>query len=190
MAEQIIDGTGKGFRAQVDEFNRLSTNCVTQSRIADRSKRSGDGFILATGFISLTTTGSFSGAAYVKNTSETKDLFIKSIRTCGDGTGSIKIKILANPTTGTLISNANAGHANSSNLGVSTTFEGLYYVASGDGKTVTDGTHVAQFINKMVGHSVQDYEGAIVVPNGKSFAIVMQPSVATDVCVEIQCWFE
>ena len=37
-----------------------------------------------------------------------------------------------------------------------------------DGKTVTDGNFMTQFINKAPGHSIQDYQGAMILYNGDS----------------------
>jgi hypothetical protein len=190
MGQQIEDGTGTGARVQVTKDNQLLTFAVSENRVADVSKRSGDAFLIASDFISLTTTGSFNGLLYIKN-NNAKSLFIQTIRTCSDAaSASMQLRMIKNPTTGTLISDANAADATSSNLGSSNTFDGDAYTASGDGKTVTDGDNLTQFINRSPGHSIQDYEGAIVIPKGQSLAITCKPSAATDICIEVQCWYE
>lgn len=189
MSEMILDGTGKGYKAKVNSNSRLETFSISEERIADISK-TGYSFLIGSDFISLTTTASFNGLLYIKNNSSTKDLFIKTIRICADGTGSVQCRLIRNPTTGTLISDANAADNLSANAGSNVNFDGLAYSASGDAKTVTDGSNWTQFINKMPGHSVQDYQGAIVIPNGQSVAITAKPSASTDICVEVQAWFE
>ena len=130
MGEQIIDGAGTGSKAKVNVENRLETFSITESRSADISNRNGKAFILATDFVSLTTTGSFNGMIYVKNSSD-ENLFIDKLRVCGTSASSSYMQtiLIENPTTGNLISDANTGTATSSNLGSSVDFDGLSYVA-------------------------------------------------------------
>ena len=192
MGFQIQDGTGKGNRAKVNDNKRLETFAVTESRIADVSLRDGESFILTSDFISLTTTASFNGLMYIKNTDADKILFIDKIRICGTGTmmGYTQTKLIKNPTAGTLISDANVGISVPSNLASNVDYSGLNYAASGDGKTVTDGTQFSQFTVHLPGHTTQEYQGNLILEGGSSMAIVTKPSYATEICVEIQCWFE
>lgn len=190
MSGPIIDGTGAGYAAKVDSTNRLNTFSIVENRVADISKRLGLSFIIASDFISLTTTGSFNGILYVKNNSDNYDLFVDKVRVCSDTSGNVQVRLLRNPTTGTLISDTNAADQLSANAGSAETFDGLAYAASADGKTVTDGSNWSQFINHSPGHSIQEYDGSIVIPKGKSIALVAKPSVAMTLCAEIQCWFE
>lgn len=185
----IEDGKGTGYKAQVDSSNRLKVFSVGTSVASQEAKESGGAFVIPSGFLSLTTTGSFNGIFYIKNTSTTKDLYIGKIRTCGNADGSVQVKLVRNPTAGTLISDANDATQLTANFGRNDVFEGDAFVASGDGKTVTDGTDYSQFIQKTTGHSIQDYEGAIIIPNGSSIALVAKPSVAMTFCTELQCWF-
>jgi len=185
----LEDGKGSGYKAEVDSDNRLSVMSVGASVASSEALSRGGAFVLPSGFLSLTTTGSFNGIFYIKNTSPTKNLFIGKIRTCGDTAGSVQVKLLRNPTAGTLISDANDATKLTSNFGRNDIFEGDAYVASSDGKTVTDGADYSQYIQKTAGHSIQDYEGAIVLPNGSSIAMVAKPTVAMTFCTELQCWF-
>jgi len=187
---QITDATGLGDGpgARVKN-NNLHTFSITESRIADISK-TGYSFLLATDFVSLTTTGSFNGIMYIKNTDSNKSLFIDSVRVCGDTTGNAQIRYLRNPTAGTLISDANDADQLSANAGSNIPFPGLAYSASGDGKTVTDGDSWSQYIQRTAGHSSEIYNGAIIIPNGSSLAISAKPSVAMTLCMAVQCWFE
>lgn len=192
MGDYIIDGTGTGKRAKVNSNNRIETFSITESRIADVSNRNGRSFILASDFVSLTTTASFNGILYVKNTSTERDLFIDRIRVCGTGTSmnSMQCILTKNPTTGTLISDQNDGTSIPSNLGSNEEFTGTNYAASADGKTVTDGTQFSQFTIHLPGHTIQEYNGSIILPGGASMAISLKPGAATTACVEVQCWFE
>ena len=184
-----IGSNKNGRSVNVTDTNRLKTEAVSSSAISEISKESGEAFIFSSDFISLTTTGSFNGIVYLKNNS-TKDLYINSIRTCADGTGAVQVKVIEDPTTGTLISDANSGNVRSMSLGSNVTFEGSFYSASADGKTVTDGTDLTQFINKMAGHSIQEYNGGLILKKSKAFAITAKPSASTDFCLEIQGWLE
>ncbi len=192
MGQQIEDGAGTGKRVRVTNTNRLETFSITESRLADISLRDGESYIITSDFVSLTTTASFSGMLYVKNTDTSKNLFIDKVRVCGTGTSmnAMQCKFFKNPTTGTLISDANDGIVLPANLGSNVTFTGDVYAASADGKTVTDGTQFSQFTIHLPGHTIQEYDGALILPGGSSLAIVVQPSAATTACIEIQCWFE
>jgi hypothetical protein len=129
---------------------------------------------------------------YLKNTSTDRDMYIDRVRICGTGTSmnAMQCRFVKNPTTGTLISDANDGISVASNLGSNEEFTGINYAASGDGKTVTDGTQFSQFTIHLPGHTIQDYNGAIIIPGGSSMAIEVKPGAATTACIEVQCWFE
>lgn len=188
----IEDGTGSGKKAKINEQNRLETFSIVESRISDISNRDGRSYILTSDFVALTTTASFNGMLYIKNTSTDKDLYIDRVRVCGTGTSmnAMQCRFVKNPTTGTLISDANAGISVASNLGSNEEFEGVNYAASGDAKTITDGTQFSQFTIHLPGHTIQEYNGAIIIPNGSAMAIEVKPGTATTACIEVQCWFE
>jgi hypothetical protein len=188
----IEDGTGSGSKAKVNAQNRLETFSVIESRISDISNREGKSFILTSDFVALTTTGSFNGMIYIKNTDTSQDLYIDRVRICGTGTSmnAMQCRFVKNPTTGTLISDANDGISVAANLGSNEEFAGTNYAASGDGKTITDGLQFSQFTIHLPGHTIQEYNGAIIIPGGSSMAIEVKPGAATTACIEVQCWFE
>jgi hypothetical protein len=192
MAQQLEDGTGSGSRVKVTSDNRLETFSITESRMADISLRNGKAFIITSDFVALTTTGAFNGMLYIKNTDTSRDLFVDKVRVCGTGTSmnAMQCKFYKNPTTGTLISDANDGIVVPSNLGSNEVFTGDIYAASGDAKTVTNGTQFSQFTIHLPGHTIQEYDGALIIPGGSALAIAVQPSAATTACIEIQAWYE
>jgi hypothetical protein len=192
MATEIVDGTGKGNRVKVTDDNRLEVFAINESRIADISNKTGESFILTSDFISLTTTASFNGMMYVKNNDPDKILYVDKVRICGTGTsmGYVQSKFFKNPTTGTLISDANTGLAVPANLSSTVDFVGTVYAASGDAKTITDGDQFSQFTIHLPGHTIQEYQGSLILENGASMGIACKPSYATEICIEIQCWFE
>ena len=189
---EIRDGAGSGNRAKVNNNGRLETFSIVESRIADISLKKGDGFILTSDFVSLTTTASFNGMFYIKNTDPDKLIFIDKVRICGTGSamGSLQTKFYKNATTGTLISDANAGIVVAANLGSNNDFPGTVYAASGDGKTITDGTQMSQFTIHLPGHTIQEYDGMLILPGGASLSIETKPSYSTEACIEVQCWVE
>jgi len=192
MATEIRDGAGGEKRARVDKNNRLETFSITESRMADISIRDGNAFIITSDFVALTTTASFTGMLYINNTDTNTNLFIDKVRVCGTGSSmnAMQCKFFKNPTTGTLISDANDGIIVPANLGSNKTFSGNVYAASGDAKTITDGTQFSQFTIHLPGHTIQEYDGALIVPGGSALGIAVQPGAATTACIEVQCWLE
>lgn len=194
MEIYLKDGSGNGFSAKVTEDYKLETQSVTSSLASYESERHGDAFILSTNFISLTTTASFNGILYVKNTeSSNKSLYIEQIRVCGGlcaGASTMQVRILKNPTAGTLISDQNAGFAENANTLSGKLFSGDFYVASADGKTITDGAHWSNFQGHAPGHSLQEYDGTIIIGRNDSLAIELKPSVSMSVCMEIICYYK
>jgi hypothetical protein len=192
MNVEIVNGVGNQNRAKVNKNNRLETFSITESRMADISLRDGLSYIITSDFVSLTTTGAFSGMLYIKNTDSSKNLFVDKVRVCGTGTSmnAMQCKFFKNPTTGTLISDQNDGIVVPANLGSNETFPGLVYAASADGKTVTDGTQFSQFTIHLPGHTIQEYDGALIIPGGSALAIAVKPSASTIACLEVQCWLE
>ena len=185
------DGTGGGYLAEVTESNMLKTESVSIKEISYESQRHGDAFVLNSGFISLTTTGAFNAIMYVKNTdTENKALFIEKLRVCGGlcaGASTMQVLLEANPTGGTLISDQTPGLSASANISSSREFGGLVYIG-GDGKTVSGGFQLSNFQGHAPGHSIQEYEGALILSKNDSISIKLNPSVAMDVCIEIVCY--
>jgi hypothetical protein len=186
---QISDGTGSGRLAKVSTENRLETEAISTPVVAHIAEEEKQAYLLSSDFISLTTTGSFNALMYVKNTSSTLNLHIQTIRTCSSETGSIQLRLLKNPTAGTIVSDANNSDKLNSNFSSNNSFSGLSYAASGDGKTFTDGTNFTQFINRSPGHSIQEYDGSILLGPGDSIGLSAKPSASTTICVEIQTYF-
>lgn len=196
MSTVIQDGTGTKFKAKVNDQNRLTTLSVIETRVSDISEREGKAFIIASGFIDFTTTGSFQAHTYIKNTSN-DDMFIEAIRLCstgGSGTmlmNGFQTKVIKNPTTGSIVSEAVvAPGLNPSKIGSSQTFEGIAYVAAGSDKTFTDGSFMSNFTTHSPGHTIQIYNGALILTKGSSIGLEVNPTVTGSICSEIQCWFE
>ncbi len=184
MSEHIKDGTGHGYLAKVDSANRLNVFGVTETFLREISTDFEQSYYLATGFVDLTTTGSDNAILYFKYTGRNK-LAIFSIRTCG--TATQQWTLLKNPTDGTIVSNASAGTATNLVLASANTLTGTIYKASGDGKTFTNGTAMAQWINE-TGHSISELDGALILAQNESFGLTCRMSVALTCCITILCY--
>ena len=190
----INGGTGNGYAMQVNEKFQAETFSTIKTEIAEVSLDKGQAYVVSSGFIAYTTTASFSGMIYIKNTdSEGRDMFIEHIRVCATEATTdpchLECKIIRNPTTGTLISGAIAGNTANSNFGSSNVFNGVAY-AGADATTVTDGTWFTQFINHAPGHSVLDYNDSVILPKNSSIAILIKPCDALTACCEVNVHFK
>ena len=102
----IEDGSGKSFKAKVDENLRLHTQSVTETE-AQHAAEVGEAFNINTGTINFTADGTL---LYFKNDEDT-DFVVESIAV-GVGTMTetdpVKITVVRNPTAGDLITDATA----------------------------------------------------------------------------------
>ena len=106
MSQMIQDGTGTGNLAKVDASNHLKVKAAVIANVREVSGRTQQAFVVASDFVALTTTGSFNGVLYLKNTSTDKTLYIESVRTCSRPTAttaaanSSEWRVIKNPTAG------------------------------------------------------------------------------------------
>jgi hypothetical protein len=188
----IQDGTGTGVKLKINRDNRVETETTSQTRIADVSSRLGQAYTIATGFINLTTTASFSGILWIKNTdNQGRNMYIEHIRVCGSAPDmeDIQCVVYRNPTTGTLISGASAAYKTNNNFGSANAFNGLAYKGA-DGNTITNGDWFTQFVTHISGHSIIDFNDSIVLPKGTSIGFALKPTAAMEICMEVNCHFE
>lgn len=179
----IKDGTGKGYSVKVNSDNQMETYTVAEPKSSYVSNAKGSSYLLATGgFISITS--GESAVFYIKYTGE-KLLHIDSIRSCGNQ--SQKWRMYKDSTGGTITSGAAAvkGNANltSSNSLSATVLKGA------DGLTVTGGSVMENWINNM-GHSIEDYQGAVIMGKDDVIVLTCEVDTAADVCVRVLCYEE
>jgi hypothetical protein len=186
MSIVIKDGAGTGNTARVSG-NRLNVQAFTRARFADVSEKNEKCYLLCTnGFISLTTTGAAQALMYIKNTSTTDHLHIENIRACGEVPQ--KWIIYKNATGGTLISDQTAGASNNIFLSNDNAPDLNNYIGA-DGKTVTGGTLIDQFINR-AGHSIEDFGGAMILEKNDSISLTCEVTAAGDICLRALVYFE
>lgn len=184
---RIEDFTGNGYGAKVGKDKRLYTQAAVSSELHENSLTDEQVYMFSSGeFTSITTTGTETGVFYVKNNSQTKKLFLSSIRTCGDQIQ--KVTFYKNATGGTLITDETAASVENLNYTSSNIADASVYRGA-DSKTVTGGTWFGQHINQ-IGHSVVDTRDAIVLGRNDSLSITFELAIAGNVCVAIVGYFE
>lgn len=179
MAEQILDGTGTGKRAEVDNKNRLKTFSISEELSVDAAKN-GENYNINTGSISLTTANE-SAVLYVKN-NEDKDFIIEDVivilGASTGGTGDLTIELVRNPTTGTIISGATdvdvVGNRNfgSSRALIADVFKGA------EGNTLTNGDLFSDTTRSSASTVVHFDANVILLPKGTSIGVNITPQTS------------
>ena len=175
MSESIIDGTGSGYRAKVDNKNRLVVTAAAED-VKYYITRAGFGFIVSSNPVTLTS-DSESAVLYFKTNEDSDiliaDLTIKFGPSTG-GSGVILGKEYAAPTGGTLLSDANSIYIPNLNDGSSATVDpGTVCYAGDEGKTVTGGVDIITQI--YLPNSVESRQDVFIVKKGNSFAYKITP---------------
>ena len=172
----ILQDSATGKTARVNQDNTLAAHSITISE-AEHATDLGQSYNINTGIVTLTSAG-VSGVLYFKN-NEDINIHIDHIiillgnTTGGVATDSCTIKVLANPTAGTVISDATAvDMVQNRNVGASSTLEALVYKGA-EAKTFTDG-------DEMVGSLLSSGTRAafvldITVPKGKAIGVTIEP---------------
>jgi len=143
----------------------------------------GEAFWLATGFIALTTTGSFNAVFYLKNTSESKNIHIGKLRTCSNQI--CEWKMAHTISAGTLLTDETDAQQMNLNVLATTPLNANAYKGA-DGKTMT-GIEVPTWING-IGHSQPDFAGSLILKPTASIAFSVKPAAAGDACLTLECW--
>jgi len=179
MPDMILDGTGQGYRLKVLEDNSIPVTAVAKSEMVDTSETTEKAFIFANGGIpSITTLNTITPILYVKNTSTTEVLHIHSLRSCA--TQVSKWRVYKNITGGTILSNQNLGLNNNLNISSATDCECTVY-SGADGDTYSGGSMFEHWIND-VGHSIEEFQGAIILGPDDSLTLTVEVEVAAQVC--------
>ncbi len=174
-----------GIGQTVNSEGQASTLAEIQTEARHVSSE-GNAFMIASGFAANPATGDdYTNLIYIKNDYTTNHIHIGYLRTCNEQAG--KWRYIDAPTAlgTTAIAAKNMKRGNSTTL--TATIQGF----SAAGTTFTDGTTVdfPQWIQN-VGHSIQSFDGALILGPGQSFGLDYAPfaSTAGDVCVTMQAW--
>lgn len=176
----IVDGTGKGYQARVDDDNLLRTKSVSVPQVTQYAE-TGDTYILSSGYINITDTGTDNAIYYFKNTSTDRDYHLEFLRTCNDQPGHWRL--IKNPTTGTIFNTPTSRTPVNSSFQSNNLISALSYTGA-DSETFTDGTEVATWIQPGPGHSIQEFQGGLDLGAGQAMGITYKPTSGTgDVCI-------
>jgi hypothetical protein len=177
MADEIIDGTGSGNRAKVDEHKRLHVDAITFGR-SEQEVELGNAYSVNTGSFSLTTANK-SACLYMKNDEDFDLVLTIMVYIFGNSNanGDCTIDVLKNPTTGTLIDGAVAAEMAgvNRNFGSSLSLKTTTLVYKGaEGNTFTDGTKLISSIVQTPSRT-PIIVGDIVLPKGSSIGFDVTP---------------
>lgn len=167
MSEQILDGAGTGYKAQVDVNHRLQVRSVSNTQQQEASLNE-DSFQIGSGVINLTGV-SESALLYVKN-NEDRDLIITAVNvTSNTPTGSTEVVFLAKVyLNGTGLSAGTSASALNNNFGSSTALDAN--ITQGQyAATVTSGVVSGAFYIPLKGFFNTDL--AWVLPKGTTLAL-------------------
>jgi len=185
MGFTIEDGTGKEGSAKVRN-NRLYTFALIETPM-EKFGTLGDAFWIATDFVSLTTTASFSGIFYLKNIHVSKQLHVAFWRQSSSVTA--QWRVLKNPTGGTLISGGTDIVPENSNFSSGKTAIATIKKGS-DAQTITGGSLLGQHTTSAYAALHLPNDGAITLMTGNSIAIECKPTAAAAVGLTMTIWFE
>lgn len=179
----IESGIGKPTKVGVTDDYRLMAESLTLAMASNSSKK-GRAFILSSNIISITTTASFSGILYFKNTNLGNQVFIERISM--HSTQVTQWRAYKNTTTGTLVSSGTSFEPCNLNFSSGAKFIGTALRGSND-LTITDGTLIAPAIQN-VGPASFELRGSFIVDENNSFAIECKPAASAEVAINIHCY--
>lgn len=184
MGIQIESGGVIGTTAIVNKEGRLLTRSETVSVLAHAATE-GNGFSVCSDFIALTTTASFSGILYFKNTNEQPFKIAQLTMNC---TQTAQWYTYKNPTTGTLISGGTAKTPTNVDFGSGMLFSGTI-LSGADGLTVTDGSILNNIVSG-IGHTSVNFDGGVIIRQNNTFAVTCKPSAAGTFAFCVLGYFE
>lgn len=188
----IVDGTGSGYKAQVDSDNKLAVASVSRSYLSYISAVKELAFAVTTGFLTVTTTGG--RVLFIKNTDPNRkiclDRFFGYWDGGTDGTKVCQILICNGdtaPTTNIVVSAAGNMNQGSTKVALA---DVLVWNGVGDG--MTGGTPVAAGNAAMFtrGSQENNLDGTIILPYDKTISINAKGITAGVVAVAIVFHYE
>ena len=188
----LKDGTGQGFRARIDQNNRIATNTIVGSRELDATE-DGNAYQIVSARVTLTTANP-SGLLYIQNLDSTSFVLDRVVFLWGSSTGGagndLGFQTQRNPTGGTLISNAVAAGVSNSNHASAKTPNSLQYRGV-EGDTLTGGTGVTLPLKDTGGRQLFPLNR--VLGQGSSIGWVVTPpsgNTSLDVVIVAHMYFD
>jgi hypothetical protein len=175
MPLTIEDGKGKGRLAGVNLNNQLEVFAITETEL-DKSVLSGDRYNVNTGYVTLNSTTE-SALLHIKNNEDDELVVTALIYNLGQstgGSGSCRVSVYRNPTSGTIVSGGDVVSANANmNFGSNKTLVGDYFKGA-QSLTTTGGTFaIGSLVN--AGSRAVVALGAVNLPKGTSLSVTITP---------------
>lgn len=177
---QLEDGFGSGMRLQITADGMAAVQAVTIDSIHAAS-HNGTAFSVLREATSYTSAAGQSGVIYIKNTG-TQDVHIDSL--FFSLTAAARVKVIRNPTTGTLVTAGTVFSPVNLNFSSGNTFAGDCLLGT-SGQTVTNGT-TAISRRYPAGVYFGDLRSAITIERGGSIAITITPEA--DCVADVSLW--
>jgi hypothetical protein len=169
--------SGATYGARVTSDHRLETDTIAKPRVSFISEKGG-AFAYSTGFISLTTTASYTGVLLISGVSNyTK---INQLRFCS--TVTTQWLIYKNSTSGTLISGGTTDTAKNINFGAGTPFSGTIKKGA-DALTVTNGDLIGCLVTGNYSGAQLAMEDFLILRPNNTLAMVAKPTGAGEASV-------
>ena len=181
MSTTIMDGTGGNYRAKVSSDNKLLTESVTET-IYREAVEDARAFNINNYDKTLSAVTGDQAVLYIKNTSASKSLELVNLFggfwnfTAGTE-GIFKVKVWANPTGGTLLSDASSIEVGNRSAGSLSTFttDIQVYGATAGGKTFgTLPVTPTVFLSQGSGRLFVSID--LAIPAGQSYGITVDTS--------------
>ena len=188
MSDFIQDGSGSGSRAKVDAKNRLHSFATVETGGTEAALE-GDLYNVNTETINLTSASS-SALVYMKNNDSVPWIYNRVFYNAGpstNGAGDFLAEVVANPTTGTLISAGTALLPHNLNFSSSKSLSATT-LKGAEGSTVTDGVVRVSTIIPAAGTRVLISFDSIILPPGASIAVRITPQTG-NTAMNIQVGF-
>ena len=188
MSDFIQDGTGNGYRARVNADNHLHTRAISESGGTDAAL-AGNLYNINTETINLTSANA-SALLYMKNTDTVPWIVNRVFYNAGPstgGSGDFLAEVIANPSTGTLISGGSALTPHNLNFGSSQELTSTV-LKGAEGSTITDGTVRVSTIIPVAGARVLISFDSIILEAGSSIAVRITPQTGNS-SMDIQVGF-
>jgi len=172
---EIVDGTGSGKRAQVDDKNRLVTNAITKTEEHFVSLEEEGSYFLSVGQnINSLTIGAAGTAiyAFLQSLETTKKVVIQNIFVASD-TDGVVLKIVKNLTIGTLTQNTPTipENLNFSSTATVVANAQIWDEAGGNGiQGLTLGADVKSYI-LAIGNTVLPIEGSMILDQNDNIGL-------------------
>lgn len=195
MSDSIIrDGTGTGYKAQVDSDNRIATQAITTSRSTFIANAHGKSFIFSVNELTVTG-GQESFIMWFQNNSTIENMFLQQVIFSWNGgdtnhNRTVLLRTWVGPTEPSA-NNATGvfGNTNSSSSIIADA-TGYYWNGTGTGMTVSDfGTKTLGMYHAQGQHLI-DVNGGFIFGKGRSAGSSVIAEETGKLSIAIQVWFE